>query len=61
MKEVEINDASYLYSWDYWPDLAGCSHCMRGIRKLPNDGALSAIGRYIPLLRICDMEKREGR
>ena len=26
----------------HWIDLAGCSHCMRGIRKLPNDGAMAS-------------------
>ena len=60
LKEVK-NNASYLYSGKSGTDLAGCSHCMRGIRKLPNDGALSGIGRCISVLRLCDMEKREGR
>ena len=59
LKEVK-NNASYLYSGKSGIDLADCSHCMRGIRQLPNDGALSGIGRCIPVLRICDMEKREG-
>ena len=60
MKEVK-NNASYLYSGKSGPNLAGCSHCMRNIRQLPNDGALSGIGRCIPVFRICGMEKREGR
>ena len=50
-----------LYSRKSGPNLADGSHCMRGIRKFPNDGALSGIGRCIPVLRICGMEKRKRR
>ena len=54
-------NAPYLYSRNDRPDMVGCSHCVRGIRKSSHDGALSGIGRCLPVFRIYGMEKREGR
>ena len=59
-KEVKKN-ASYLYSWNYWTDLADHSHCMRGKRQLSDDGVFHNFSGRFPVFCIHSMEKRKRR